>query len=60
MRNVKISKEDALAIAGDDEGHFLDKKERGISGRGIQKIAVGFANADGGEIYVGIVDEKHE
>lgn len=60
MRNVKISKEDALAISASDEGHFLDKKSLEISGKGIQKIAVGFANADGGEIYVGIVDQKHE
>jgi ATP-dependent DNA helicase RecG len=60
MRNVKISREDALAISAADEGHFLDKKALGISGKSVQKTAVGFANADGGELYVGIADEKHQ
>lgn len=60
MRNVKISSQDALAIAAADEGHFLDKKAKEISGKSLQKLAVGFANSDGGEIYVGILDKKDE
>lgn len=40
------------------ESHFLDFKSKDISGRGIQKIITAFANAEGGEVYIGIKDEK--
>ncbi len=43
-----------------DEGHFFDKKEIGLDGRGAQKIAVAFGNSDGGEFVVGIKDNKNE
>lgn len=60
MRNVKIAIDDAIAICTADEGHFLDKKSLEISGKSLQKLAVAFGNADGGEIYIGIVDSKSE
>ncbi|MES9975095.1 MAG: ATP-binding protein [Candidatus Thiodiazotropha sp.] len=60
MRNIRIEKKDALDILTQDEGHFFDRKALGINGRGIQKIAIAFANADGGEFIVGIKDEKEE
>lgn len=42
------------------EGHFFDRKSIKVDGRGIQKIATAFANADGGEFVIGIKDEKEE
>ena len=60
MRNIKIDNDDAVEILTREEGHFFDRKAIGIDGRGIQKIAVAFANADGGEFVVGIKDAKEE
>lgn len=41
-----------------EEDQFFDRKSKEISGAKIQKIAVAFANSDGGEFVVGIDDEK--
>lgn len=40
------------------ESHFLDFKSKELSGKGLQKIITAFANAEGGEVYVGIKDSK--
>nr|WP_245396374.1 ATP-binding protein [Jiella sonneratiae] len=42
------------------EGHFFDRKAASISGQKVQKIVVAFANADGGEVVIGIADDKDE
>jgi ATP-dependent DNA helicase RecG len=55
-----ISADDAFILSGKEEDHFFDRKAAGIKGAGLQKIAVAFANADGGEVYVGIADAKDE
>lgn len=60
MRERVVSNEDVSDFVGRQESHFFDIKSIAISGRGIQKIAVAFANADGGEFVVGIKDEKEE
>lgn len=60
MQTKTISKADALALAQRSEDHFYDRKASAIKGAKLQKIAVAFANADGGEVYVGIADDKHE
>jgi ATP-dependent DNA helicase RecG len=60
MRNVKISPEDAVALSKHDESHFFDRKAIGVTGKSMQKHAVAFANADGGELCVGIADNKQE
>lgn len=60
MRVVKISVEDALAICARDESHFFDRKALAVSGRKLQKIAVAFANSDGGEVVVGVLDASDE
>jgi len=39
---------------------IFDKKSAAISGRGVQKIAVAFANADGGEFLIGVADDNDE
>lgn len=60
MQTKTISAADALSLAIRQEDHFFDRKAAGIKGAKLQKIAVAFANADGGEVFVGIADEKDE
>jgi ATP-dependent DNA helicase RecG len=56
----EITNEELIEIAKRDESHFYDNKAFAISGKGVQKIAVAFANADGGEFIIGIKDKKEE
>lgn len=54
-----IEEQEAIKILSEkQESHFLDFKSKELSGKGIQKIVTAFANADGGELYIGIKDEK--
>ncbi len=58
MKTIDISTLDFKKIADRDENHFFDIKSSAIDGRGIQKIAVALANADGGEFIIGVKDKK--
>ena len=60
MRTRNIAEDEILALSTRDESHFFDRKALGINGKKAQKIAVAFANADGGEFVVGISDDKEE
>jgi ATP-dependent DNA helicase RecG len=60
MKIREITNEEIIEIAKRDESHFYDNKAFEINGKGIQKIAVAFANADGGEFIIGIKDKKEE
>ena len=60
MQTKNISAADALLLATREEDHFFDRKAAAIKGAKLQKIAVAFANADGGEAFVGIADVKDE
>jgi len=60
METKTITAADALQLSTKQEDHFFDRKAAAIKGAKLQKIAVAFANADGGEVYVGITDEKDE
>ncbi|MGV7098275.1 RNA-binding domain-containing protein [Bacillus subtilis] len=54
-----IEEQEAIKILSEkQESHFLDFKSKDLSGKGLQKIVTAFANADGGELYIGIKDEK--
>ena len=55
-----ISDEDGRTLVERDEDHFFDHKALAVGGAKLQKIAVAFANADGGEILVGIADAASE
>src|SRR5690554_5305242 len=55
-----IKRDELIHLASQKESHFFDKKSADISGKKVQKIAVAFANADGGEFIIGIADEKDE
>ena len=56
MRTIALTREEFEAIAAREENHFFDFKSSKIDGRGIQKIVVALANADGGEFIIGIKD----
>lgn len=60
MDRKTISAADASVLETRDEDHFFDRKALRSSGRTIQKIAVAFANADGGEFAVGVSDDEEE
>ncbi len=55
-----LTEQEALSIATNQESHFFDRKAVSIDGRKIQKLAVAFANADGGEFVIGIADDSDE
>ena len=54
----KITKEEIIELVKREESHFYDHKSLEVAGEKIQKIAVAFANADGGEFIIGIKDSK--
>jgi ATP-dependent DNA helicase RecG len=60
MRTRIITEDEVLALSTREESHFYDRKAKEISGKKVQKIAVAFANADGGEFVIGILDDKDE
>lgn len=60
MNHKTISEEDAAILVSRDEDHFFDRKALAASGRTVQKVAVAFANADGGEFVVGVADDQEE
>jgi len=55
-----LSFEEALELCTRQEDHFFDRKAFEVAPAKIERIAVAFANADGGEFVVGIRDEKAE
>jgi ATP-dependent DNA helicase RecG len=60
MDSITISEEEAHAICDTEESHFFDKKSKDISGKAVQKAVVAFSNADGGELIIGVKDNKDE
>lgn len=60
MKERNITETDVIELSKKQESHFYDKKAKEIEGKKIQKIAVAFANADGGDFIIGIKDEKEE
>lgn len=60
MRTREISIDEAYDLSKREEGHFFDRKAKGLTGKKVQKIAVAFANADGGDTCIGIADDGDE
>src|SRR5580765_6003640 len=48
-----------LELLSREEHHFLDFKRGDISPGKLQETFVAFANADGGEIYIGIANDAN-
>ena len=57
MRIRNVTEAEVIEFSTRDESHFYDRKAKEIKGAKVQKIAVAFANADGGEFLVGIADD---
>lgn len=55
-----LTAEQGLALCERPEDQFYDRKSSLSKGKTAQKIAVAFANAEGGEITFGIKDDKEE
>ena len=55
-RKATIGEDNKLLIKQED--HFLDFKSKLIAPAKLQECFVAFANTDGGELYIGIEDEK--
>ncbi len=60
MNTKTIGLNEADDLAKREESHFFDRKSFLIKGAKVQKVAVAFANSDGGEFVIGIADEKEE
>lgn len=57
--NVRmISEDEVRSIYSIKEDHFNDFKAKDINGKKLSKAISAFANADGGEIYIGIREER--
>ena len=59
IQTVALTKSQFLEVLARGEGHFLDFKSRETSAAKLTKILSAFANADGGELYLGIADGGH-
>lgn len=53
-----IGLEDAFKLCTRPEDHFFDRKAIGVQPARVLRHVAAFANADGGELVVGIEDEK--
>lgn len=60
MKVREITEKEALELSTRAEDHFFDRKAIQLSGKKLQKIVVAFANADGGEVALGIADDSDE
>ncbi len=58
FKTEEITKTELDNLLKKRETHYLDFKSSDISGKDLQRHIVGFANADGGEIYVGIAENN--
>lgn len=55
---VPISRQDVDKLLKLDESHFIDVKSIDITPAKLTKSLSAFANADGGELYVGVDEDK--
>ncbi|MFM0721897.1 ATP-binding protein [Paraburkholderia strydomiana] len=58
MLTRALNKDEAIALICRSENHFFDKKSSRVSGASLQKLVVALANADGGDVLIGIEDDK--
>lgn len=57
MNLIQINSAEKKRILRLEEGHFLDFKAKEIAPSKLTKSIVSFANADGGELFVGIAEK---
>jgi ATP-dependent DNA helicase RecG len=59
VEEVDIDYSQIDALKERQEGHFFDFKSKRITPAKLTRSVSAFANADGGELYVGIEDPKN-
>lgn len=59
MQEIELSDEELEKLLARDEGHFLDFKSIEIKPAKLTRSISAFANADGGELFVGISQSSH-
>lgn len=59
METLEIDKIELERIISKSEYHFNDFKSKRIQPSKLQETFVAFANADGGDLYIGIEDKEH-
>ncbi|MDI1480818.1 ATP-binding protein [Polyangium sp. y55x31] len=57
MKTRFVNEREANDLCSRAEDHFFDRKASAVKPAKIQKAAVAFANADGGELAIGIADD---
>jgi len=57
---ISITKEQANKIRFIDEGQFIDLKAKDVTPKSLTETISAFANADGGDLYVGITDKGRQ
>lgn len=55
---AKLSGSEVQKLLGCSEGHFLDLKSREIKPSKLSRTMSAFANAEGGELFIGIIEDK--
>jgi ATP-dependent DNA helicase RecG len=57
ISTVRLTLQESTKILSLEEGHFIDLKSKDISPAKLTKALSGFANAEGGELFIGIDEE---
>ena len=57
ISTVRLTLQESTKILSLEEGHFIDLKSKDISPAKLTKSLSGFANAEGGELFIGIDEE---
>jgi ATP-dependent DNA helicase RecG len=60
INTFNISDQEVLKILQSEEGHFCDLKAKEIRPSKLSESLSAFANAEGGELFVGILEKKRE
>jgi ATP-dependent DNA helicase RecG len=60
VKTRQLTLDEARELTVRAESHFFDRKSKGVQPRQVEKIAVAFSNADGGEFIVGMADDSDQ
>lgn len=58
IETYRLSDSEVQKLLACSEGHFLDLKSREIKPSKLSRTIAAFANAEGGELFIGIVEDK--